>query len=852
MNYGWGQSLTFARRELRAGLSGFYVFLLCLVLGVAAICVIQSLSRTMSDSQIADGRAILGGDMEVRTLYTPATQEQLQWMEKNLGRVSTVMETRAMARRGDEGKSVLAEIKAVDTLYPLYGTPKLLDAAGAPLNTPIQELLKKDGDAYGALAEKEMLSRLEIKVGDVVLVGGLKTIILGVIDTLPDTVGGALFTIAPRIAITNEAFALTGLGGPGSSLTWRHRIATSASGEEAHYDVLEKRLKDAFPAAELRVRNFYHASPRLERYIERLTFFLTLIGLTTLLVGGTGISNAVRAYLDTKLANIATLKCLGAPGTFIFRVYLLQVLALAAIGIAVGAFIGAVAARIGGTLLTERLSFSDVGTFYPDAIVLSAAFGFLATLAFSLWPIGRAVKVTPNDLFRDAIAHKAGRPATAVIIGIILSSLALAALGVWSAPNHRLALWFAGGTFGTFFVFLGCSSAVKAALRRLKLPSRPEARMAVANLYRPGNVTTGAVLSLGLGLTVLVAVALVEYNFSRLLHDDLSADAPSFFFVDIQPDQVAGFRAMASTFKSAHNLQVTPSLRGRIVAVNGVDAEKALVDKTHDWVVNSDRGFTYAAKQPDHSRITAGKWWPADYKGEPLISISTDVAEAFAIGVNDNLTVNILGDDITAKVANVRDIEWASFTMNFAVTFAPGALDDMPASAISTVVLAPEEEEPLQAALAKKFPNVTSIRVREALDTAGTIIAAIAQAVRVSAAVTLAAGALVLAGGMAASRRRHVYDAVVLKVLGATRARIARTFLLEYGILGGVTVLIAAVIGSLAAWAVLTFIMHLPWKFSLLSLLYVAAACLGLTLGAGFFGTWQALRHKPAPWLRNQ
>ncbi len=852
MNQGWQQSLTFARRELRAGLAGFYVFLLCLVLGVAAICAIQSLSRGLADSLMHDGRAILGGDIELRTLYAPATPEQTAWLGKNLGRVSTVVETRAMARRGDETQSVLAEIKAVDAVYPLYGTPKLMDATGAPVTTPIQALLAKDGDAYGAVAEKEALSRLGITVGDTVLVGGLKTVIRAVIDTLPDTVGGALFTIAPRIVFSSDGFAQTGLGGPGSSLTWRHRVAMTKGGDEAYYDGIEKTLAKEFPGAAWRVRNFYHASPRLERYIERLTFFLTLIGLTTLLVGGTGISNAVRAYLDTKLANIATLKCLGASGIFIFRVYLLQILALAGIGITVGAAIGAVAARIGGSLLTERLSFSDQVGFYPDAIFLSAAFGFLATLAFSLWPIGRAVKVTPNDLFRDAIAHKAGRPATGVIIGIILSSLALAALGVWSAPNHKMALWFAGGTFGTFFVFLGCAAAVKAGLRRLKLPSRPEARMAVANLYRPGNVTTGAVLSLGLGLTVLVAVALVEYNFSRLLHDDLSADAPSFFFLDIQPDQVAGFEKMAAGFKSAHHLQITPSLRGRIVAVNGNDAEKALVDKTHDWVVNSDRGFTYAAKQPEHSRITAGKWWPENYAGAPLISISTDVAEAFAIGVGAELTVNILGDDITAKVANIRDIEWASFTMNFAVTFAPGALDDMPASAISTVVVAPEDEEPLRSQLARAFPNITSIRVREALDTAGTIIAGIAQAVRISAALTLAAGALVLAGGMAASRRRHVYDAVVLKVLGATRARIARTFLLEYGILGGVTVAIAAVIGTGAAWAVITFIMHLPWKFSLLSLLYVAAACLALTLGAGFFGTWQALRHKPAPWLRNQ
>ncbi|HYD16861.1 MAG TPA: FtsX-like permease family protein [Patescibacteria group bacterium] len=847
----WKLAFLYARRELRAGLSGFYVFLLCLVLGVGAIAAIQSLSRGLADSLMHDGRSILGGDIEIRTLYKPAGDDALRWLEENLGPVSTVLETRGMARRGDEGKSVLAEIKAVDKAYPLYGQPKLLDAAGQSLTTPLQELLARDGDIFGAIAEKEALSRLDVKIGDNLKIGGLTVVVRGVIDTLPDTVGGALFTIAPRIVFSREAFAETGLGGAGSSLTFRHRVATREGGSEGHFDRLEERLEKQFSAEKWRIRNFYHASPRLERYIERLTFFLTLIGLTTLLVGGTGISNAVRAYLDTKLANIATLKCLGAPAQFIFRVYLLQVIALSLIGITAGAALGTLGARIAGALLTAKLSFSDAVGFYPDAIALSALFGLLATLAFSLWPIGRAVKVTPNDLFRDAIAHKTGRPAAGVMAGIALSALALAALGVMSAPDHRMALWFAGGTILTFLVFLSCAGGVKSGLKKIKLPARPEARMALANLYRPGNVTTGAVLSLGLGLTVLVAVALVEYNFSRLLREDLAADAPSFFFLDIQPDQVADFRRAMDAFPGDQHLQITPSLRGRITLVNGVDAVKALKDKTHDWVVNSDRGFTYAAAQPGHSTIIKGKWWPADYKGPPLISISTDVAEAFAIGVGDKLSVDIMGEEITAEVANVRDIEWASFTMNFAVTFAPGALDEMPASAVSTVVVDERDEEPLQAQLAKEFPNVTAIRVREALDTAGTVITGIAQAVRIAAAVTLAAGALVLAGGMAASRRRHVYDAVVLKVLGATRARIAKTFVLEYGILGFVTVSIAAVIGTGAAWAVLRFIMHLPWKFSLLSLLYVAAACLALTLGAGFFGTWQALRHKPAPWLRN-
>jgi putative ABC transport system permease protein len=297
---------------------------------------------------------------------------------------------------------------------------------------------------------------------------------------------------------------------------------------------------------------------------------------------------------------------------------------------------------------------------------------------------------------------------------------------------------------------------------------------------------------------------------------------------------------------------MTPSFRGRITEVNGVDAEKALVDKNHDWVIRTDRGFTYTATLPAHSKVVAGEWWPADYKGPPLVSIATDVAKAFNIGPGDNLTLNVLGIDITAKVANVREIEWASFTMNFAVTFSPGALEGAPATWLATAILPPGEEEAAQTKLSQEFPGMTVVRVKEALETAGVIVEAVGQAIRIAAGVTLLAGSLVLAGGIAASRRRHVYDAVVLKVLGARRRRILATFLLEYGIMGAVTVFVAGALGTASSWAMLRFVMDMPWKFSFGPLVSVFALCLSVTLLAGFSGTWRALRQKPAPFLRAQ
>lgn len=848
-----GLAGTFARREMRAGLSGFYVFIACLILGVGAIASIQSLSAGFVEALRHDGREILGGDIALRTMGKPIPDAALDWISKNIGAVSRVTQVRAMARRPDESQAEMMEVKGVDAAYPAYGAITFTDESGRPLPLTAHQALFPAAGVNGAAVEQAALPRLGLHLGDEMLLGAQRFRLTAVIAHEPDRLSSMGYNLAPRLLISLPALASAGLIVPGAQVYYDHRVHMPQSTSDDDIAKARKALAKQFPkeSALWPFRSRVNAAPRAEEIIGRLGYYLTLIGLTTLLVGGVGISNAVRGYLEDKLPHIATLKCLGGSSAFVLRVYLIVMGALALLGTALGLILGAGAARLAGSWLLAKFGLGDTLGFYPKELGVALLFGLLTALVFSLWPLGRALRVKPADLFRDTVAPVAGSPAAGIIVIAGLAAWALAALAVVTAPNRALACWFVIAAMLCFAIFYGASDAVRQVLKRLRPPGRPEARMALANLYRPGNATTSVILSLGLGLTVLVAVALVQYNFSRLIGEDVAADAPSFFFLDLQQDQLADFKNIIGTVQSARNLELTPMLRGRITKVDGKPAEEALVDKSRDWVIRSDRGFTYTALPPKHGEITAGKWWPADYKGPPQVSIAEDVAKAFGITVGDTMTMNILGVDTTATVANVRDVDWTSFSMNFAVTFAPGALEDAPATYLSSVIVAPADEERLQAALAKKLPNVTSVRVREALETAGALIDSVSAAVRLSAGVTLLAGVLVLAGGIIASRRRHVYDAVVLKVLGASRRRILKTFLLEYGILGLITVSIAAGLGTLAAYGVIRFVMQLGWKFSWAALLEVVALCLAVTLSAGFLGTWQALRQKPAPYLRN-
>ncbi|ALG70279.1 glycosyl transferase family 1 [Azospirillum thiophilum] len=840
-------ALRLARRELRTGLKGFQVFLACLALGVAAIAAVQSVSSGLLDGLANDGRSILGGDVALRQLYSPPTDEQMAALTA-AGRVSTSAEMRAMARGTDEVRASLVELKAVDDVYPLYGTVTL--QGGGDLK---DALAKKDGH-WGAVIEASLSDRLGVKPGDTIHVGEGAYRVAAVLDREPDRASSNAFSLGPRLLVALPSLEGTGLLQPGSLTWWSARVALPAATDLKTW---QDNLRARFPDAPWRMRDFTNASPQIERFIDRMTLFLTLVGLTALLVGGVGVGNAVRSHLDSRARTIAMMKCIGAPGALVFQLYLAQILALALLGIVIGLALGAVAPLALGRLLDGVLPVSAQIGVYPGALALAALYGVLTALTFSLWPLGRAREVPAGALFRDVIAPAAGRPRTPYTVAMVLSALALAGLAVLTAHNKLFALWFVGGSIATFIAFRAAATLVTWGAARvgqggLGRVRRPELRLALANLHRPGNPTGAVVLSLGLGLTVLVAIALIQGNFSRRVSETIPQDAPSFFFVDIQRDQFDPLRDLVTGIPGASNFEAVPSLRGRIESVNGQEAEKALVNPEQAWILAGDRGITYSATLPEHSTVTAGSWWPADYAGPPLISIHQSVADAFGIGPGATLLVNILGRSIEAKVANVRAADFTSMAINFTMVFAPGTLEGAPQTWIATVRATPEAEAQVQRGVLQRFPNITMVRVKDALDTVADMLGHIGTAVRIVAGITLAAGTLVLAGAVAAGHRRRVYDAVVLKVLGATRGDVLRAFLLEYGLLGLLTAIIAGGIGTLTAWAVLRFLMHWEWSFLPSAVVTTALLSTAITLAFGFYGTWRALGQPSAPLLRNE
>ncbi|WP_269585096.1 ABC transporter permease [Roseibium sp. Sym1] len=838
----------FAFRELRGGLKGFYIFIACIALGVAAIAGVTSVSRALTEGISREGQAILGGDLSFRLIHREADPAKLAYLE-DLGSVSRVATMRAMARLPEAGEQALVELKAVDGAYPLYGT------IGLTGGEPLEDALAQTDGIWGAVADPALLARLDLNVGDTVSLGRGTVRITDTIAAEPDKLAGGM-EFGPRLMVSDAALPETGLVQPGSLVRWHYRVRLDPAPRLEALERIVEEARTAQPDAGWRIRSRANASPGLQRSIDRFAQFLTLVGLTALVVGGVGVANAIRAYLETKREVIASFKCMGATGDFVFKVYLVQMLILALIGIAIGLVAGALIPFAAGAALESVLPVKLAAGIYPNELALGLLYGLLTALAFALWPLGRAHDVPPTALFRDIVTGGTKLPrkrylfATAVTVGL------LAAIAVTLAHDTRMAGIYIAASAGAFVLLVLVARLIMAVARRLPTVRSTELRLAIANIHRPGALTPSVVLSLGLGLSLLVALALIDGNLRRELTATIADKAPSFFFVDIQSHERDAFEALLTAEAPDGNLQSVPMLRGRIVSLNDIPSEEfEPAREGSDWVLRGDRGITYDASLPKNSKLVEGDWWPQDYSGVPLVSFDAEAATDLGLKIGDRITVNVLGREITAEIANLRDVEWQSLAINFVMVFSPNTFAGAPHAHLMTLGWAEDVPAETELALLKTvsntYPTVTAVRVKDAITQVNDLVAQLAWAIRGASSITLIASVLVLAGALAAGHRSRIYDAVILKTLGATRTRLILAYGLEYAILGLATALFALVAGGIAAWYVITQIMDGSFVLMPVTAAGAALVALVLTVGFGLIGTWRILGEKPAPVLRN-
>lgn len=833
-----GTAARFARRELRGGLRGFRVFLGCVILGIAAIAGIGTIRESIATGLAQEGARLLGGDAEIELTYRFASAGEQAWMSANAETVSEIVDFRSMAVT-PQGARGLTQVKAVDSAYPLIGTLSL------DPEMPVGQALNPVGPLPGAVIHPLLADRLDLSPGDTFRLGRQDFRLTALIQDEPDN-ATAGFGLGPRTIVATRALDRSGLLGPGTLFSTRYRLDLPLDADLAR---LQRDAESALPASGMRWRDARNGAPGVAEFVDRMGAFLVLVGLSGLAVGGVGISAALRGFLAGKTQTIATLRTLGANWRTVFLTYAIQIGVLAICGIALGLLLGVGVPVLLAPTLEARLPVPAVFAPYPGPMAEAAIYSVLAVTVFSLWPLARTQEMRAAALYRDTPSLSGNLPAwrflaaTAVLLALLLFAAA------WFSGDPRLTLWTAGGIAGALVLLALAAQAIRLAARwaRGRVRGRPAFGWALGAIGGPGSTAGSVVVSLGLGLSVLAAVGQIDSNLRGAIENDLPAQAPSYFFVDIQKDQIDTFLTRMKQDQGVSQTDHAPMLRGIITQINGLPAAEVAGDH---WVLEGDRGITYATEPPRRTRLTRGNWWPPDHAGPPQVSFAAEEAAEMGLDIGDSITVNILGRDITATITSLREVDFSTAGMGFVMAMNPAALAGAPHTFIATVYADPGAESAILRDVTDRFPNVTAIRVRDVVDRVSTLLSGLASATAWGASAALLTGFLVLVGAAAADQRGRIYEAAILKTIGATRGRILFSLALRALILGAAAGVVALGAGIAGGWAVCRFVMETDFAADWASALQIVGggALVSLLAGLGFAAAPMAAR--PAKLLR--
>jgi len=839
-------ALSIALRELRAGAGRLSIFVLCIALGVAAVAAIGSLSASFDEALARQGRLLIGGDLSFELIHRQADSAERAALE-SLGEVSESASFRAMARSA-EGKSALVEVKAVDNAYPLYGDVSITRAERPG---PVW----RDPDVV--LVERTLLDRLNLDIGSKIAIGDATVTIGGILGEQPDRLADRL-AYGPKLLMFRDTLAHTGLVQPGSLIRWTYRVKLPEARSADKEFLVETRnnVEKQFPQSGFAIHDWTDPAPSLRRDADRFTQFISFVGLTALLLGGIGVGNAIRSYMAKKREVIATFKCLGATSRLVLLVYLIQALLLATVGIAIGLLIGALTPALLAALYADALPITLAVEPHPMPLIAAALAGLLTMVLFVLWPLGRAASVSPAVLMRAHLTEERERSPWPYAVGSAVAGIALFALAIAGSEERAITASISAGIVLAFLLLTGFGLLVQRLAAKLRRAKPTSLALAIASIGGPGSLARAIAVSLGLGLGLLVATALIHRALLKEIEGNIEADAPAYYFVDVEESDIGKFGDTVKAIVPDAKLDDAPMLRGRIVALKGVPAEKVEANPDARWVLSGDRGLTYTDAVPPASTLVEGTWWPKDYSGSPLVSFDAELAKGLGLKLGDTITVNILGRNVDAKIASLRKIDWESLAINFVMVFSPNTLAGAPHRALTTLELPKGTDPALEGkviqALSERFPLVTAVKVGDIVAAAKELLTRVMTAVKARAGVTLLVGAAVLAGAVAAGQQQRKYLAVLYKTLGATRWRIVSAELLEFGLLGLATALLSVLVATITAWALCKWAFDVTFVFSPLAVFETVLLALALVLAVGALTTWRLLSVKAAPYLRTE
>ena len=880
-----------AWRETRGAWRHFLYFFACIAIGVGALVGVSLFSTHVERAVTKEARGILGGDLEIRLTHTLslAGQAVLQGLSDQGLALTHVSELVAMAARTTHGppstqSTQIIELKAVESMYPLYGDIRLDPVQSLDMLLHPDERRCGGHSCFGAVVQESLLIRMGLSVGDPLKIGQARFLITGIVRTEPDRMANA-FTLGPRVMIAQEGLRAAQLIRPGSRVRERYLVKTPS---DMPLDPLLSDLRDRLASDSVRISSYRTSQSQLRQFLDQLSRYLGLIGLTALFIGGLGVGTSIHAFLRDKLRTIAILKAVGADSATVVSTYVVQAIFLGCVGSFAGIILGialqrglpSLMASMFGSDLLEQLGVSSELS-WPSVwpLLKGAALGLLSTLLFTLWPLLKIREVQPGAIFRRDAEPMTIEPGTSSLRwwvrwgladrwnvgtagGIVLG---LCVLSVWQAGSWSIGFLFLGALSLAIAILFICARVLIVGLASVPRPPVLSLRHALGNVVRPGSQATGIMVAIGIGVMVIVTVSLVEQALLHQIQENRPADAPTFFFIDIQADQAEAFVSLVDRQTDQARPELTPLVRSRLHAINGhvVTMEGGMEkdDKRTDgkegqgkqWYLTREYVLTFMDKLPKDNQVVKGEWWkPGQVFSTPQVSVEEDAAKHLSLAIGSTVEFDIQGTKVSAEVRSIRKVEWGNFSTNFYMILSPGAIEGAPFTYVATVRVSPEKEIPLQQAVVASFPNISAINIGDVLDGFARVLDRLSLAIRAVAIFCVVAGGLVMAAALASTRYRRLYESVILKALGATRGLIARAFAMEYVLLGAVAGLIGLTLGSALSWTLVRFVFDLPWS------IYPRVLGLGLfltmllTLIVGFASTYRILGQRPLAVLRHE
>ena len=835
-----------AWRELRASWRRLLFFFLCIGIGVGSIVALRSMIQSLNRAVAGEARALMTADVQADT-----TRE---WSRDALAKVEKVarpplvqartetVEAATMLRPADEGNggTLMVELKGVERGFPLYGDFRLEDGRAFDFS------LVENG---GAVVAPLLLERLNLKVGDRVRIGEREFEIRGVSTQEPGSSGG--FRLGPRVFVARADLEAAGLTGFGSRAR-RKLLFKTPEGRQAE---LVSALRAELGNNVVNVRSYRDSEESLGEQFSRAENYLSLTGLVVLVLGGIGVSSVTRVFVEQKKKTIAVLKCVGATGRRLTAAYLAQVLALGALGSLLGVALAKTALLFVRVRFAESLPPNLSYDLQPGAVAQGLGLGLLISLLFSALPLLRIRRIKPNMLLRESEQDAPGRRldiGRALVAGLVLAGLLL--LTSWQAGSMRVGVFFLGGLGLTALVLYLAAWLLILLVRRARGLGTFAVRQAINSMHRPGNQTRVIVLAVGLGAFLVLSVQSLQAGLLDEFDVARRGNLPNMYLIDVQRDQVEGVREIVERTTGAR-AELIPTLRARIAAVNGkeVDLDAAGV-RGERGRLGREYVITYRPRLEYNETIVDGKFWDETPSEQPEVSIEEGLRGAGGIDLGGTVTFDIQGRKIEARVTSVRRVDWRNSRTGFLVLFRPGALDKAPATFVGAIdgPTAEPERSRFQRAIVDRFPNISVIDVAEIVRGVSRILSNITLAVSFIGGFVFLSGALILVGSIAMTKFQRVYEAAVLKTLGAERRVLLTIMLAEYGLLGLVAGLVGAAAANGLSYAVSRYVFDIDWSFA--PLLNVAGVCVTILLVAavGALSSLDVLTRKPLSILRAQ